>query len=199
MKLTAILALIPALVLITAAAGSRPGVAGGRHDFSDPHTEFRNACQACHVPHLQALRAAPAEAGPTEPALQMYRLAGQRRVFVPDRYAPGPTSLLCLGCHDGTVATSTIGSAHAILAGVRQGFLAPDAYVLRDHPIGVTYPRNSRKYRPQSVVLAEGKVRLPEGRIECVSCHDPHNTAGADKMLVMSNKRSKLCLTCHVK
>jgi predicted CXXCH cytochrome family protein len=48
-------------------------------------------------------------------------------------------------------------------------------------------------------VTKTGRVRLPDGRIECVSCHDPHNTAGIDKLLVMSNRRSALCLTCHIK
>jgi len=35
--------------------------------------------------------------------------------------------------------------------------------------------------------------------VECVSCHDPHNAAGFEKMLVMSNRRSALCLACHEK
>jgi len=196
MKLMAILAVIPALFLVAAGAPPQAGVAGGKHDFSSPHGDFTNACSACHVPHLQAVRPA---AEPAEAALQMYRVAGQRRVFVPDRYTPGPSSLVCLGCHDGTVATSTIGSAHAILAGLREGFMAPEAYVLRDHPIGVPYPRDSRKYRPLAMVESEGKIPLPEGRIECVSCHDPHNESGVDKMLVMPNKRSRLCLSCHRK
>jgi predicted CXXCH cytochrome family protein len=42
-------------------------------------------------------------------------------------------------------------------------------------------------------------VRLPDGRVECVSCHDPHNQSGTQAMLAVSNRRSALCLTCHVK
>ncbi len=86
-----------------------------------------------------------------------------------------------------------------MLAGVREGFELPDGFVWRDHPIGVSYPAGRRGFRPMAFVQAEGKIRLPQGRIECVSCHDPHNASGAAKMLVMSNRRSALCLSCHIK
>ena len=46
---------------------------------------------------------------------------------------------------------------------------------------------------------ATGTVTLPGGRVECISCHDPHNAAGEANMLVTSNARSALCLTCHDK
>ena len=192
------------------------GTVGSAHDFSDETSRAGDACSACHIPHVQAVRTrkpikdtdaanddktAKRDAidQDVEPAVELFRIQGQRQTFVPDRYTPGPTSLICLGCHDGTVASSTIGSAHAMLAGVREGFSVPEGYAWRDHPIGVPYPRNDREYRPESFVTAEGKVRLPEGRMECISCHDPHNSAGIDKMLVKSNRRSALCLTCHVK
>jgi predicted CXXCH cytochrome family protein len=85
-----------------------------------------------------------------------------------------------------------------MLAGVREGFSVPDGFVWRDHPIGVEYPSNRREYRQESFAVANG-IRLPEGRVECVSCHDPHNEAGHGHLLSMSNRRSALCLTCHIK
>ncbi len=177
-------------------ASFRSGVVGGPHDFSDPARGMQDACRACHVPHVQEFRPTTQPAG--EVAYEMYRIGGQRRVFEPDRYTPGPTSLVCLGCHDGTVATSTIGGAHSMLAGVREGFDMPDGFVWRDHPIGIPYSRDRREYRPESYVIQQG-IRLPEGRLECVSCHEPHNAHGHAKMLTVSNKRSALCLTCHIK
>ena len=168
------------------------GVVGGPHDFSQRGAD---ACSACHIPHIQAI--VPSTQPASQPAASMYRIPGQRQVFVPGRYSPGPTSLICLGCHDGTVATSTIGSSHALLAGVREGFDVPQDFVWRDHPIGVAYPDDHREYRPEA--FAAKKLRLPEGKIECVSCHDPHNVAGVKGMLWMSNRRSALCLTCHNK
>jgi len=175
--------------------GYDKGVVGGPHDLTAV-MGFGSACNSCHVPHVQGIR--PTTQPSTQPAVEMFRIGGQRRIFQPDRYMPGPTSLLCLGCHDGTIATSTMGTSHALLAGVREGFAVPEGFVWRDHPIGVRYPVGRRDYRPQSFVEKAG-IRLPEGRIECVSCHDPHNTHGRENMLTVSNRRSALCLTCHIK
>jgi hypothetical protein len=89
------------------------GVIGGVHDFTRPGSTVADACSACHIPHIQAIR--PTVSTTTQPALEMYRIPGQRRVFQPDRYTPGPSSLMCLSCHDGTVATSTIASSGGII------------------------------------------------------------------------------------
>jgi predicted CXXCH cytochrome family protein len=179
----------------------RSGVIGGAHDFTDRPGGPANPCAVCHVPHVQAVRLTtrPATQPTSQPAVQIYRIPGQRQVFQPDRYTPGPTSLVCLGCHDGTVATSTIGSGHALLGGVREGFELPDGFIWRDHPIGILYPEHNRDYQPKSFIMQKGKIPLPQGRVECISCHDPHNEAGLDDMLVMPNRRSRLCLSCHIK
>lgn len=173
------------------------GLIGSAHDFTGPPWNLNNACSACHTPHIQAIRPTTQPAS-SQPAVDIYKMPGQRRVYEANQYTPGPTSLVCIGCHDGTVATSTIGSAHALLGGVRDGFPSDDELGLRDHPIGVTYPKSGREYRPLSYVIKQG-IRLPEGRIECISCHEPHHEKGIDKMLPMSNRRSALCLSCHVK
>jgi predicted CXXCH cytochrome family protein len=46
-------------------------------------------------------------------------------------------------------------------------------------------------------VTADGRIKLPDGRIQCTTCHDPHNTQRHAGMLVISNDRSRLCLACH--
>lgn len=173
------------------------GLIGGPHDFSDPHGLAGGPCNACHVPHVHALR--PTTQPTTEPSIRVFPIPGQRRVFVPNAYMPGAKSLICLSCHDGTIATSTIGSSHALLAGVRAGFVLPGGFAWQDHPIGVPYPNDRRNFRPKSFVVKDDRVRLPEGRVECISCHEPHNRFGLRGMLVMSNRRSALCLRCHIK
>ena len=35
--------------------------------------------------------------------------------------------------------------------------------------------------------------------VECVSCHDPHNTNNFEHLLKVSNNGSQLCLQCHPK
>jgi predicted CXXCH cytochrome family protein len=180
----------------------RRGLIGSKHDFSKILGGAANACSACHVPHMMALRPATEPMGrpTTLPSpVEIFRIADQRHIFAPDRFTPGPTSLLCMGCHDGTVAPSTVGSGHALLAGIRPGFTLPPEFVWRDHPIGVPYPRNNREYHPEMTVTAGGRILLPDGCVECISCHDPHNRWGQDHMLVKSNRRSALCLSCHIK
>jgi len=172
------------------------GVIGSVHDFSRFTQRPTDACSACHVPHIQGVQV---EKGPGGRALlDLYRIEGQRQVFIPGRYMPGPTSVICLSCHNGTVADSTISTAHGLLFNERLGFDEPDEFAFRDHPIGIPYPADPKEYRPATFVQKQGVV-LPEGRIECISCHDPHNEKGVDDLLVMSNRRSALCLTCHKK
>lgn len=172
------------------------GVLGGKHDFSLLTGRPADTCGACHVPHVQAVK--PKSGDDESFALAFYRMGGQREVLTPGRYTPGPASLICLSCHNGTVAPSTVASSHALLSAHRAGF-SIDGFSTRDHPIGVEYPARRNGYKPRTQVLNSEVISLPQGRMECVSCHDPHNAAGIQNMLVMSNRRSALCLSCHEK
>lgn len=198
------------------------GVLGGPHDFSAMTGRVADACSACHVPHVVAVRpatrtsaeaatvpsaaetehrtGAEPDSAPTNPGvLELYRIAGQRQVYAAGRFMPGATSLICLSCHDGSVASSTLGASHALLAAQRSEFFVPDGFVWHDHPIGISYPEQREGYRSLHEVLKFEGLRLPEGRVECVTCHDPHGAGGQDKLLSMSNRRSALCLACHEK
>ncbi len=84
-----------------------------------------------------------------------------------------------------------------MVAAHRDGFVLGD-FAVRDHPIGISYPSAVRGYHPVARVRNLG-LRLPDDRVECISCHDPHNARGIPKMLAMSNQRSALCLACHDK
>lgn len=178
-------------------AGATRGVVGSKHDFSGPGGREGDACRACHVPHV--LTIGPADDAAGKNLLDYFRLGGQRELLATDPYTPGPSSLMCMSCHNGTVASSVLGSAHAVLAGQREGFALPEGWAVRDHPVGVPYPQRAEGYRPRSAVEAEKRIPLPGGRVECTSCHDPHNRSGEPAMLVVSNRRSALCLACHVK
>lgn len=171
------------------------GVIGSKHDFSARTGRVSDACGACHVPHLQAVK--PTQRDGNQSLLELFRIGNQRDVPQPSRGAPGASSLICLSCHNGTVASSTIGTAHAMVAAHRDGFVLGD-FAVRDHPIGISYPSTAKGYHPVARVRNLG-LRLPDDRVECISCHDPHNARGIPKMLAMSNQRSALCLACHDK
>ncbi len=157
------------------------------HDFSRLTGRDEDSCGSCHVPHVQA---GGEEIGPFEFARRFPQALSAKN-------APGPTSMICLTCHNGTVASSTIGTAHA-MGGVSSASSTAGA-ATRDHPIGVAYPDRKKGFRARATVEAEGIIRLPGGRIECISCHDHHEEEELPYLLVMSNKRSALCLSCHEK
>ncbi len=96
----------------------------------------------------------------------------------------------CISCHDDSFAFGADMS-------ISTGEWLHDSGVR--HPIGKAYPDtfpDNRYYRP--IETLDPAIRLTEnGKIGCATCHDkfsPH-----DKYLVMSNNRSRLCLSCHDK
>ena len=166
------------------------GLVGGKHDFTKGGLEGRGLCLPCHVPHLVD--------APT-PLLDRRTATTQplRPYQTPGAELNG-WSLLCLGCHDGVTAKAVYSSPHATtitsdLTGWQFG-----AAGVRSHPVGIKYPLPAAmdKYNPPAAVEAAG-LPLPEGRIQCTTCHDAHNTDRHPGMTRISNERSRLCLTCH--
>jgi predicted CXXCH cytochrome family protein len=99
----------------------------------------------------------------------------------------------CLGCHDGVGATpvttvlrnNPFGGSHRNLPG-------------SDHPIGMDYNRYasvSKEYK--SLFGIRNKMVFVNGKVGCLTCHDPLNPEKGH--LVMSDRNSALCLTCHNK
>jgi predicted CXXCH cytochrome family protein len=107
-------------------------------------------------------------------------------------------SLICLSCHDGVVAPDVYAGQHAMTWSERSASgLDPGKVRLTSHPVGVPYPAGDPKYESASAVTSDGRIKLPDGRIQCTTCHDPHNTERHAGLLVRSNERSRLCLSCH--
>ena len=103
-------------------------------------------------------------------------------------------SLGCLGCHDGV-------SAHMVGVEWRNDPYRSGGLVNSfgsDHPIGMDYNKyvNIRKgYKP--VFAAGSKMLFVDGKVGCLTCHDPLNSEKGH--LVMSDRHSALCTTCHSK
>ena len=176
---------------------SGTGLEGSKHDFSNEAWTAGDMCVACHAPKSDL----PAEAPLWNPSAGFNRAFGDAVRDKKDRRAlPGEGSLICLRCHDGTVAQDMFGGLAAPSGrNIRHPALLTTGHGGTDHPVGIEYPRTDREFRPASAVLSEGAVPLPGGKVECTSCHDPHNQSGTRYMLVKSNHRSALCLTCHKK
>jgi predicted CXXCH cytochrome family protein len=161
-------------------------------------------CIFCHAPH----NAAPAGAlwnrrTPTTPYTPYASSTTRSSIG-----QPNGASLLCLSCHDGTIAlgellsrtaaVSMAGGATVMPAGT--GRLGTD--LSDDHPVSFAYSaglaaaRGGELVNPSSLT---GKVRLDaSGQMQCTSCHDAHDDTNG-KFLVMSNVASALCQTCHTK
>lgn len=170
------------------------GVEGSKHDLSNPEAGRDDVCGSCHVPHRPE---PPTEKPAWDPNADLTRSFGNP---IQKRIDPGRGTTMCLTCHDGTVAPDLV---NGITPG---GFTNKAAHGMftaggqtSNHPVGTEYPKVDKEFAPVSSVLAGGTVTLPDGKVECISCHDPHDTSGVPYMLVMSNARSALCLACHKK
>lgn len=185
---------VTGLVVTVLGGWAIAGIEGSKHDLSHRDWAEGERCGVCHSPH----RDAPPKAAPLwDAGADLDRTFGTP---LGERLAAGSGTRMCLRCHDGTIARDTItGVLRQRFAGKQNPALFGTGHGRTDHPVGVRYPRFDRGFRPVVGVVASGAVTLPAGRVECVSCHDPHNQSEAEHMLVMSNARSALCLTCHRK
>lgn len=179
-------------------ASARPEYAGGligsKHDFSDGGRLGPDLCTPCHTPHQPARQVA------ADGTLRVTR-GGEGRALRPTGWGDtllDNASLLCLSCHDGVVAPDVFVSSHAATWS-EAGTLGPGGgrNRLTSHPVGVRYPQSAEKYHSAGAVVSDGRMKLPGGRIQCTTCHDPHNTQRHAGMLRTSNERSRLCLACH--
>jgi predicted CXXCH cytochrome family protein len=105
---------------------------------------------------------------------------------------PDPQSLGCLGCHDGAVA-SDASDARGLWGSAAAG-PGPGGAIGASHPVGIEYRRHPGQALKPATVL-DRRIRLFDNRVGCGSCHSPF--ADGEALLVMSNLRSRLCLSCH--
>ncbi|HAG15544.1 MAG TPA: hypothetical protein DCG69_03335 [Bacteroidales bacterium] len=112
---------------------------------------------------------------------------------------PDGASILCLSCHDGSIAlgsvVSRISPIDMTLALSSDANLSTD--LSNDHPISFLY--NS------TLATSDGQLRTPplttthldnNSKLQCSSCHDPHKDLYPN-FLLASNLNSGLCILCH--
>ena len=166
-------------------------------------TSETQICIFCHTPHSAA------------PSTPLWNKRSSGSVYTPYTSStaiaapgqPNGSSILCLSCHDGTIALGEIlsSSTRITMSGgvttmpTGPGRLGTD--LSDDHPISFVYSATLASQRGELVnpSTLTSRVRLDSaGRLQCSSCHNAHDDANG-KFLVMPNTRSALCQTCHVK
>ena len=194
-----------AAAALLAPGKANAGIAGTMHDFSGRGwNSSKEICIVCHTPHN-------AKTNNVSGALLWNRNLSVA-VFTPytsERMKavtgqPNGATKLCLSCHDGTIAVDRFGyyngGTEFVVGKWKLGTDISD-----DHPVSFTYDAAlaaSVKTLKDPVLAPSGlggtiaQDLLRTGKLQCVSCHNPHNNTNG-KFLVKSNVGSALCLTCH--
>jgi predicted CXXCH cytochrome family protein len=191
-------------------------IAGSVHDlntYTGISLPDAQTCVACHVPHdgdtTQA--EAPLWNHDLTTANHAFYGAGSGTLNATDVAAPSGVSLLCLSCHDGTVALDAFGGSTT-----GPTFLTGNALVgtdlSNDHPVSFTYDdalagQDGALETPSDTTSGLGGFIADDmlfggsnNQLECASCHDVHNGTGVvPPLLRKTNAASALCTTCHIK
>lgn len=180
-------------------------------------TNYGQACVYCHRPHATGGSAPLWNRGAPSASFRMYE-SGSLDMPIDPR--PAPASMLCLSCHEGSLPLDRVlvkpagfgsagGNGQTIkrcatdchTGGNPDGGLNWEGVWFDDdlrgqHPISIVYdPGLDPGFEPASVLEAAG-LRLVNGRVECVTCHEPHSQRFRP-FLRIANTSGSLCRTCH--
>ena len=211
---------------------------GMNYTAVNPTDPQHRICVFCHAPHnAYRLASAPGGAGPLAPtefdylplwnhtlqtdlnytmyengpgAPQNGHLASQA---IQNGMVPGSNSLLCLSCHDGSVAVNSWGNANQVTQSNGTTTISPGYIIGQDHYLGNHHPIG---FNYVDVFLGDSEIRDPDAvfltpttnvtdhlynsKMECGTCHSVHNKGNdGERLLWRSDQNSELCLTCHDK
>jgi len=206
-----LITMITMLFLITGTSDLASGEGAGRgigtdqscHNFS--HEEWLpvvDICRICHVPHNRRVRGNSDindypdglewNPGAKSVIYSLYNstwstsLTGLRDTtwtapFINRRGGmPDELSKLCLSCHD--------------------GIIAPDIFKLH-HFVSLDYDTTGTELRDPEVTMmgVSGPITevLGNGKIQCFSCHDPHDEEAVANTKLIRVPRDKICYLCH--
>ncbi len=158
-------------------------------------------CIFCHTPHSTS---------PRKPLWNRPDPGGSYTIYHSSTTEASPgqptgSAILCLSCHDGTIAlgnvlnrVTPIGFGTVSVLSGRASDLTQD--LSNDHPISFQYDATLAATDGELVDPASlsGQVQLENGQLQCISCHDPHNNVYGDFLTAPTNF-SQLCLFCHDK
>lgn len=165
----------------------------------------RIGCVTCHDvkagSQQNALRLPAAELcaschGSADPShAQLVGLAHGKREEARDRGQIDRFSQKCMSCHDGAQAPEAPVSLHGDPTYMLNYV---GASIRGNHKIAGVYEEIAAGDREMaSTHSLPASISLVEGKVGCLSCHDPYQSR--EKMLAVEIKGSRLCLTCHLK
>jgi len=215
-RLVSLVGLAGCLVGTQAFAGT---IVGSPHDFSANGWSGGRICVACHTPHNGDTTIAAAPLWNHEVTTSTFTMYARSSIDGTITGQPEGVTLLCLSCHDGTVAVDSFGGATGTTFISGAALIGTD--LSNDHPISLTYTDTTAAtdgglHPPTTTTVTVGAggdrtrtgsidaVLLENGTVQCSSCHDVHNTftvpgAVGQPLLKVSKAGSAICLTCHAK
>lgn len=166
-------------------------------------TSETELCVFCHTPHNSSPRSPLWNKSDPGVSYTLYNSSTSEATVG----QPSGPSLLCLSCHDGTIALGSVLSRAddiTFSGGVTTmpiGFTNLTSDLSDDHPVSFTY--NSALATDDGelndpATLISTNITLRNEKLECISCHDPHKN-DFSKFLVEDPKYSSLCIVCHNK
>jgi len=213
--------LVISLCMLLAATSAFAVIAGSKHDLTSA-TYYtgatKSSCAFCHTPHHAVASTAPLWNRSTSAAT--YNLYGGGSTLAGSTVNnPGANSQTCLSCHDGTIDVGDVvnGTNDTIVAagvldatgkilGTAAGYIGTN--LTTTHPIGVIYNTAKTLAGLNSTISGGTNPTINGknwkiygggdgvGRIECGSCHDPHNTT-AGQTPFLKDAKLTICADCH--
>jgi predicted CXXCH cytochrome family protein len=204
---------VVACLFIAGTASAQGNMVGSAHDFSgDAWNTSGQMCAVCHTTHNGTV----VQGGPlwdhdvtTAGAGSFTLYTGVDLATSPDDpEAVGGISLLCLSCHDGTVALDAFGGGGGgDTIAVSYGYANVTTDLSDDHPIAIAYNNTLQTDMADPSSASSGVTggstidadMLFGGKVECASCHDVHRQESRASLLIADNTGSAMCQTCHAK
>ncbi len=157
-------------------------------------------CIFCHTPHSSQPKNPLWNRNDPGSTYQLYTSSTKDATIG----QPDGESLMCLSCHDGTVALGQVKSRNEIISFGSVTYLPSGKTNLTtdlrdDHPISFLY--NTDLANSDGQLLNPTSITSPvhldkNGKVQCTSCHDPHKNV-YNSFLHQTNEYSALCNSCH--
>ena len=216
-KLVGLLTIAVTGLLLSSVASA--AIDGSAHDLAGVMTgtgATDQICVVCHAPHSNQNASGDLLWNRTTQTAGAYTAYTSGTLSVgAGTGIPGATSLLCLGCHDGTIAVDNYGGISTgsnFIDGAGGAFGSVEAFdtnLSNDHPIGITYDDSATTgdtelNDPATASFGTGTFvddYLQAGKVECATCHDVHATdvVASTPLLIVTNSNSAICTACHNK